>query len=101
MTKRVQVWSLGPLSHNHKSINNSQAVEKYFTKMLLYKAIKLFFQKSESESSLSLKIKSKLEFYGSILTGLVLMFFIQFGGYNVSSLFAAKILQMDMSKIHR
>ena len=48
-----------------------------------------------------MKIKSKLEFYGSILTGLVLMFFIQFGGYNVSSLFAAKILQMDMSKIHR
>ena len=69
--------------------------------MLSYKAVKLFFQKSESESSLSLKIKSKLEFYGSILTGLVLMFFIQFGGYNVSSLFAAKILQMDMSKIHR
>ena len=48
-----------------------------------------------------MKIKSKPEFYGSILTGLVLMFFIQFGGYNVSSLFAAKILQMDANKFQK
>jgi hypothetical protein len=40
-------------------------------------------------------------FYRSILTGLGLMFFIQFGGYNVSSFYAATILQMDVDKMEK
>jgi len=35
-----------------------------------------------------------------LFTGIVLMFFIQFGGYNVVSFFAASILTLDMEEFN-
>jgi hypothetical protein len=60
-----------------------------------------YFQDTNSNKSFGGSIREKFYFYKSILTGLILMFAIQFGGYNVVSLYAATILQMDADNIIR